>query len=254
MDMFGKTSRILRRLLRSTGYDIVRYNAYPSELNPTITETIRLVQPFTMTSVQRLVALCDAVQYVLANQVSGDIVECGVWKGGSMMAVARVLKQAGDETRHLYLFDTYEGMSAPGERDISFDGKAASDLLRSADKHDSKSVWCAASLEEVREAVGSIGYETSKVHFIKGCVEDTLPESAPEHIAILRLDTDWYESTRHEMKHLFPRLSKGGVLIVDDYGHWRGARQAIDEYIRENKLQILLHRIDDTGRCAIKLA
>jgi O-methyltransferase len=84
-------------------------------------------------------------------------------------------------------------------------------------------------------------------------VEDTIPNNIPEKIAILRLDTDWYESTRHELVHLFPRLSPYGVLIIDDYGCWQGAKKAVDEYISENNLRIFLSRIDSTGRIAIKL-
>jgi O-methyltransferase len=253
MRVLGKTKKMVRRLLRSTGYDVVRFDERPNDLDPSVSETIRMVKPYTMTSVRRLVALCDAVQYVVRNQIPGDIVECGVWKGGSMMAVARTLMQAGDQGRHLYLFDTYEGMIPPSDKDISAAGETASDLLRKEDKEDSESVWCVATLDEVRSVVGGIGYESTKVHYVKGRIEDTLPNMAPERISLLRLDTDWYESTRHEMRQLFPRLSKGGVLIIDDYGHWLGARQAIDEYIKENELQILLHRIDETGRCAIKL-
>jgi O-methyltransferase len=253
MSLFAKTEHILRRLLRSAGYDVVRYQQTPRDLEPTVAETVRAVRSYTLTSVQRLVALCDAVQYVVHNQIPGDIVECGVWKGGSMMAVARTLMQAGNQTRHLYLFDTYEGMTSPSDKDISAQGELASDMLRHEDKEDAGSVWCVAPLDEVRKAVGSVGYDSSKVHFVKGRVEETIPRMAPEQISILRLDTDWYESTWHEMEHLFPRLTKGGVLIVDDYGHWQGARQAIDEYIKEKRLQILLHRIDETGRCAVKL-
>ena len=254
MRIFRKTRQTLRGLLRSTGYDVVRFNERLGDLEPSVSETIREVRPYTLTSVPRLVALCDAVQYVVRNQIPGDIVECGVWKGGSMMAIARTLIQADDQSRHLYLFDTYEGMTPPSDKDISVQGESASDLLHNEDKEDPQSVWCAAPLDEVRRVMGGVGYESSKVHFIKGRVEETLPSMAPERISLLRLDTDWYESTRHEMEQLFPRLSKGGVLIIDDYGHWQGARQAIDEYIKENKLQIFLHRIDETGRCAVKLA
>jgi O-methyltransferase len=253
MKIFAKTRNILRNKLRATGYDIVRYQQTPIDVEKSVAETIREVRPYTLTSVHRLVALCEAVQYVVCNQIPGDIVECGVWKGGSMMAVARTLIQASDQNRHLYLFDTYEGMTSPSDRDISVQGELALDLLGQEDKTDANSVWCVSSLDEVRRAVGNVGYDPSKVHFVKGRVEETLPMMAPERISLLRLDTDWYESTRHEMEHLFPRLAKGGVLIVDDYGYWQGARRAVDEYIEENRLQILLHRIDETGRCAVKL-
>jgi hypothetical protein len=253
MRLFEKTRRALRGALRATGYDVVRFNEGLGDLDPSVSETVRVVRPYTLTSVRRIVALCDAVRYVTRNQIPGDIVECGVWKGGSMMAIARTLMHAGDQSRHLYLFDTYEGMTAPGDRDISAQGRPASDMLNNEDRKDPQSVWCVAPLDQVLRAMNSVGYESSKVHFVKGRVEETLPSMAPERISLLRLDTDWYESTRHEMEQLFPRLSTGGVLIVDDYGHWQGARQAIDEYIEANKLRILLHRIDETGRCAVKL-
>jgi O-methyltransferase len=108
-------------------------------------------------------------------------------------------------------------------------------------------------VEVVKKALETTGYQMEKIHFVKGMVEQTIPNSAPDKIALLRLDTDWYESTKHEMEHLFPRLSRGGVLIIDDYGHWQGARKAVDEYIKKNEIRILLNRIDYTGRIAVKV-
>jgi hypothetical protein len=104
----------------------------------------------------------------------------------------------------------------------------------------------------VRAAVLSVGYPEEKVHFVQGPVEETLPEHAPAEIALLRLDTDWYASTKHELVHLYPRLAPGGVLIIDDYAYWRGARQAVDEYVNENELPLLLVRIDHGARVAVK--
>jgi hypothetical protein len=95
-------------------------------------------------------------------------------------------------------------------------------------------------------------YPQDKLNYVVGKVEDTIPETLPRKIALLRLDTDWYESTLHELNHLYPLLTEGGVLIIDDYGHWQGAKKAVDEYIEKNKLKILLNRIDYTGRIAIK--
>ena len=96
------------------------------------------------------------------------------------------------------------------------------------------------------------GYDPARMHFVKGDVLETVPQEAPERIALLRLDTDWYESTRHELDHLYARLSPGGILIIDDYGHWRGARRAVDEFIEKHRLRLFLNRIDYTGRLAIK--
>lgn len=108
-------------------------------------------------------------------------------------------------------------------------------------------------LEAVKRVVLGTGYDEQNVVFVKGKIEETVPAQVPERIALLRLDTDWYESTRHELVHLFPRLVRGGVLIIDDYGHWQGARKATDEYFRENGISLLLNRIDFSARIGIKL-
>jgi hypothetical protein len=143
-------------------------------------------------------------------------------------------------------------MSAPTGRDVAIDGQSAQTLLDSQRKDDPASAWCVAGIEDVRQAMARTAYGPGQVHFVKGKVEDTIPGNAPSRIAILRLDTDWYESTRHELTHLYPRLAPGGVLIIDDYGHWAGARQAVDEYLRDNRAGILLNRVDYTGRIAVK--
>jgi hypothetical protein len=214
----------------------------------------RAVQPFTMTSIERYSALCRSVDYIARNRVAGDIVECGVWKGGSMMAIARTLL-AHDTTRQLYLFDTFEGMSEPTEMDVlSRDRKAtAADLMEAEKQNQSNSlVWAYSPLDEVKRNMRSTGYDESRITYVKGKVDDTLPGNAPASISLLRLDTDWYESTYHELVHLYPRLSPGGVLIIDDYGHWEGARRAVDQYFQEKNLPVLLNRIDYTGRICIK--
>jgi hypothetical protein len=234
------------------GFDVVRYNALPRDLDPEIVRIVQDVREYTMTSSQRVAALCESVKYVVDSQIEGDIVECGVWRGGSMMAVAKTLRWLGDSSRTLRLFDTFEGMTPPTDNDVEFDGQTARTLLASSDKNDAESVWCYAPLEGVRAVLSETGYDPERLVFVQGRVEDTLPESAPEQIALLRLDTDWYESTRYELEHLYPRLVPGGVLIIDDYGHWQGARKAVDEYISKHRLPILLQRIDYSGRSAIK--
>ncbi len=117
---------------------------------------------------------------------------------------------------------------------------------------DGGSGWAAISVRAVREAMLSTGYPAERIHLVKGLVEDTIPAQAPEQLAMLRLDTDWYASTKHELEQLYPRLAEGGVLIVDDYGHYEGARKAVDEYFDDTGHRVLLNRIDYTGRIAIK--
>jgi hypothetical protein len=237
---------------RALGLDITRLRNreqdYPPDFRNEETAIIREVRPWTLTSPERIYALIQAVRYVSANAIEGSIVECGVWKGGSMAAAARTLFQLQDVKRDLYLFDTFEGMSEPMSNDTDYSDKPASELLR-----ESPDYRCAdAPLELVKSVLLKTGYPEERIHFVKGKVEETIPASAPDSISLLRLDTDWYESTKHELVHLFPRLSHNGVIIIDDYGHWKGSRQACDEYFAENRVHILLNRIDYTGRIALK--
>jgi hypothetical protein len=171
-----------------------------------------------------------------------------------MMLVARKLARAKDTERRLFLFDTFDGMSEPGKEDVNVVDKAtAEQLMQSSEKLQGNNVWCYSPLEEVRANVGRSGYPAEKIHFIKGKVEDTLPEPSLGKIALLRLDTDWYESTKHELEHLYDLLIPGGILIIDDYGHWSGCKKAVDEFIASRGLNIFLTRIDYTGRLAIKI-
>jgi O-methyltransferase len=242
----------VRPLLQKMGVDLVRYHPYPPDFSPLSRDIIPRVKPFTMTGQDRINALVEAVRYVVTNGIPGAMVECGVWRGGSCMAMALALKQLGDETRELWLYDTYAGMNAPGAKDVSIYGKAADEELSETRKQAGDSIWCLASLDDVRSNVLGTGYPAERVHFIEGMVERTIPARMPDRIALLRLDTDWYESTRHELTHLFPLLAPNGVLIIDDYGHWEGQRRAVDEYIAEHKLCAFLSRIDYTARLMIK--
>lgn len=248
-------ARLAKGLMSQFGY-MPKPNTqevFPKDIPHIYLNTYKKVRDFTMTSPQRIFALCEAVKYIHERNIEGDIVECGVWKGGSMMAVAEVLMHMRDMDRNLYLFDTFEGMPPPTDNDIDIAGQSAQKLLSDSDKAVSESIWCNASLDAVQSAIFSTGYPESKIHFVKGMVEHTIPAAAPDKIALLRLDTDWYESTKHEMEYLFPRLMRGGVLIIDDYGHWQGARKAVDEYIEQMNVKLLLNRIDYTGRIAVKV-
>lgn len=213
---------------------------------------IKSVEPYTLTSPERLNALIEAVEYIIRNKIPGSIVECGVYKGGSVMAIMKTLLKLKNSEKEIYLFDTFEGMPKPSALDIDYMGKLASDKFKKTMMSDNSSNWDNAALEEVQKSVFKIGYDKTKCYFIKGIIEDTIPDKAPDIISLLRLDTDWYQSTLHELRHLFPRLSEGGVLIIDDYGHWKGAKKAVDEYFSQNSIPILLNRIDYTGRIGIK--
>jgi O-methyltransferase len=244
-------------LSRAVGYAWRRFaplDAFVPESNGEDLKLIREVKPFTMTSPERIYGLLSAVRYLVKNKISGDIVECGVWKGGSMMTVAKALLALDSTERELYLYDTFAGMTAPSSKDSSrFERTTTQESFDSMQEGDGTCKWCFSSLEETRRNVGSVGYPEAKIHFIKGPVEETIPKNAPDKIALLRLDTDFYESSKHEMEHLFPRLVSAGVLLLDDYGHWEGQRLAVDEYLSENKIPLLLNRLDYAGRIGIKL-
>jgi hypothetical protein len=168
------------------------------------------------------------------------------------MCAAMTLLKQHDQTRRLFLYDTFEGMAAPEETDIDHTGVPASTQLAAEPRGEQSHLWAYSPLETVQRNIASTGYPAGLVQYVRGKVEDTIPGTMPDAIALLRLDTDWYKSTMHELRHLFPRLVKGGVLIIDDYGHWQGARRAVDEYFQESETKILLNRIDYTGRIGVR--
>jgi hypothetical protein len=237
-----------RRLIRKFGFDIVfaPHYGFPPDVVPEDIALVREVQPYTMTCPEKIFALMDAIRYISRNRIEGDVVECGVWRGGSMMAAARTLLQLEDTRRTLYLYDTFGGMPEPSERDFDYGGTPAGARLEAE-----AGVQAYAPLDQVKKAMKSTGYPSDKICYVIGKVEETLPAKAPDRIALLRLDTDWYESTRHELVHLFPRLSLGGVLIIDDYGSWEGCRLASDEYFSQTGIRILLVRAE-LARIAVK--
>lgn len=210
-------------------------------------------KPYTMTSVERMYVLYKAVHYVLDNHIPGDFIECGVWKGGSSMMMALTLLERNIADRNIFLYDTFEGMSAPTENDFTFTGETAETLLATQKKEKSDSVWCFSPMDEVKNNISHAGYPGNMLHFVKGKVEDTLQHTKPETIALLRLDTDWYDSTKIELEVLYPRLSNKGILIIDDFGHWEGAKKAVVEYFSTTAYKPLLQRIDETGRICIKI-
>jgi O-methyltransferase len=242
---------------KAIGYAWRRFAPFEASLPESSSEDleiIRGVKPFTMTSPERIYGLINAVRYLTTNKIPGDFVECGVWKGGSMMAVAKTLLALNSTDRELHLFDTYAGMTAPSAKDgTRFANETPGQTFVQSQNPDGTCQWCYSSLEETRRNMLSVGYPEKKIHFVKGPVEETIPANAPAQIALLRLDTDFYESSKHEMVHLFPRLVSGGVLLLDDYGHWEGQRTAVDEYLAEQKVRLLLNRLDYTGRVGIKL-
>ena len=233
----------IRSIVRKLGFDVVRHR-FPVLTRKILSE----VSPYTVVSQSGINAVIESTKYIVQNDIPGAFVECGVYKGGAMMTIALSLLSDGVTDRDLYLFDTFSGMPEPEERDRDLWGKSAIKKFQQT----KMSGWVKCPLDEVKKAMSSTGYPMERIHFIEGLVEDTLPENAPESVALLRLDTDFYKSTLHELIHLFPLLSSKGVLIVDDYGHFEGSRDAVNEFFETNELTPFLHRIDYAGRLVIK--
>lgn len=251
---------LLKKIFRTLGFDIrkiippepITHRAFPYDFSPKDVKIINKIQPFTMTSQNGQKILIDSVRYILKKKIPGCLVECGVWKGGSAMGMVLTCLQEKETTRPLYLYDTFAGMSEPTAEDRNHNNINAKTLLKIG-KEDPKNIWCLSSLEEVKRNLMATGYPLKKVHFVRGPVEQTLPRQAPPtRIAMLRLDTDWYRSTLHELTHLYPKLVSKGVLIIDDYGCWKGARRATDEFFQKNKIKAFLIRVDESARIYIK--
>lgn len=212
---------------------------------------------FTMVSVLTAYNLQKSVDYVIDAGIPGAIVECGVWRGGCMMMAAkRLLRRSA--LRDIWLFDTFAGMTEPGDEDaktyLGEDNRPVTVSARTmwTERYGaSGKEWCFADRSDVEANLRSTGYPMNHVRMVEGDVAETLTGDIPDEIAILRLDTDWYASSKVELEVLYPRLKAGGVLILDDYGGWHGQRQATDEFFSKTS-PILLHRVDRGCRAGIK--
>jgi hypothetical protein len=208
------------------------------------------VKSQTMIGALGVLANIDAVDYIFDNAISGCIVECGVWKGGSVAAMLLRLVERGVTDRQVYLFDTFAGMTEPTAADKRGDMPAIGKFNES--QKDNHNNWCYSPLEVVKANIAATDYPPELVTYIAGDVLKTLPDSKLPPIALLRLDTDWYESTKAELDHLYPMVVHRGAVIIDDYGTWEGARQAVDEYFQLPRGKPLMYRVDQTRRLFIK--
>jgi hypothetical protein len=232
----ARAKNAVKRALRARGLVVRR--PYPTDFSPELIDICERTSGYTTSTWDRVAALHGAAEHVTRNKIPGAVVETGVWRGGSMMVAALALLGARASERELYLFDTFQGMPSPGEKD----GRRAAAMWHRT--------WMSAGEEGVRRAMESTGYPAERIHLVKGLVEETVPARAPEELALLRIDTDFYSPVRHALEHLYPRLQSGGILIIDDYGAWEGARRAVDEYFDGS---VYLHRIDYTARAVVKV-
>jgi O-methyltransferase len=250
--------QLIFKTLNSLGYELRKKVAPQLKPKPLYYQTepflsiTNHVGEFTMTNLDRLQGLFLGVNYLVDNGIEGDFVECGVWRGGSSMAAALTFMSKKQPNRKIWMYDTYEGMAETTEHDLDPNGYLAADIIKRSDKSNPRSIFCVASFEDVEANMKSTGYPMENVKFVKGKVEDTLKSDIPEKIAFLRLDTDYYTSTKAEMEILYDKLVPGGVLILDDYGHWQGARKAVDDYFELKGKKPLFSFLDYAGVIAIK--
>jgi O-methyltransferase len=257
----NRLKRVVKYGLRRAGYDIIRlhpqfgeFRHTPGDVSEADARIARAAWSHTLTvevGWSRLVALISATRHLVREQVPGAFVECGVYTGGSLMAMALTLLDERlngrlNELPTIYGYDTFAGMSDPTDADVDVNGRPARVV--------SPRGILAATPNSVSALLAGTGYPMEQIRLVQGKVEDTLPPQAPDGpIALLRLDTDFYESTAHELKTLYPKLSSSGILIVDDYGYWQGARMAVDEFLATlPKPRPFLHRIDYTARLLVK--
>lgn len=224
-----------------------------ADLEPEFIISMNKVRKFTMTTTERLHALWSSVNYVARARIPGDIVECGVWRGGSMMLAALELLRTASHDRRLWLYDTFAGLPKPdAEVDVDVLGNRAIDGWNAHTLTDGKTYWAYADRADVTANMLSTGYPEGLLTFVEGMVEETIPATAPGAISLLRIDTDWYASYRHVLNALYDRVSPGGIVIFDDYGHFGGARKAVDEFLAEHSIVSPLIRVDYSCRMMIK--
>ena len=244
--------KLIHKTARYFGFQIINTRDPIIDSDTTFMAIYTTCKPYTMTSKERMYALYKAVNYIIQKNIPGDFVECGVWRGGSVMLIAHTLLSLDVTDRKIYLYDTFSGMTKPEIDDFKLLNPSKHALHKwQKEQETDKNKWCFASMQEVTENMSTTLYPSENVMYVKGRVEDTLLTNALSHIALLRLDTDWYSSTKYELTHLYPLLSTHGILIIDDYGDWAGARKAVDEYFSESSP--LFHRIDRGGRIGIKI-
>ena len=220
---------------------IIEVNNYEKKL-------INKCLQYSMTNFERMWSLIQSFHHVRQESLVGDFVECGVWKGGNIILLKKLIEKFNMK-KNIYGFDTFEGMVEPSFYDVNYNNKSAKKMFDEHKKNEIGFAMC--SLDDVKRNIKK-NTKTDNIFLIKGKVEDTLKNKRklPKKISILRLDTDFYESTKIELEILFPRLVKGGVLIVDDYGFWKGAKKAVDEYFCDYRQ--FMHYVDHSCRLLIK--
>ena len=255
----NKYSEIIKKIINKFNFKIEHKNSWYkrnehliAEIDEDELKIIKKISDFSMSTPANHWAIIQSIKHIDKNKIEGDFVESGVWKGGNLILFKFFLNKL-NLNKKIFAYDTFKGMPMPGDKDYDLKNIDAKEIY---DKYNNKNIkWCYSTLEEVKSNIESFDKNYLKsFNFIKGKVEETLRVSnnLPNKISLLRLDTDFYSSTKAELEVLYPRLVSGGVLIVDDYGHWKGSKKAVDEYFDLDKNFLWFHRIDYASRLYIK--
>jgi O-methyltransferase len=188
-----------------------------------------------MIGLRRLDNIEACIRSVIDDQIPGDLIETGVWRGGAVIFMRAALAAWGDETRNVWVADSFEGLPRP---DPAYPVDAG-DLHHTASR-------LAVSLDDVQANFRRYGLLDDRVRFLKGWFKDTLPDAPIDRLALIRLDGDMYSSTMEALTALYPRLSPGGFVIVDDYA-LKGAREAVTDFRRDHGIEEHIESIDWTG-------
>jgi len=250
--MLNIFKNLINKIADQMGYSIINNNQKIAELSKKDNDYIDLVSKFSMTPKIRIYNLLQALRHLKIKKIDGDYVECGVWKGGNVLLFKKFLENEDFSQRNIYAFDTFEGMTNPDENDFEINTNISATKLLKNDKKKETNVWGVCSLENVKKNISKYVNNLENIHFVKGPVEITLNEAKniPKKISLLRLDTDWYQSTKKELEALYEKVSSGGVIIIDDYGHWGGSKKAVDNFFSDK--YVWMHYVDYACRLIIK--
>lgn len=216
-----KIHQLRRHFMKSS-----RRLGLPWEVPPGVSKLIRVVQPYTMVESLRLSMLYGLACEVCRSGIDGDIVECGVCNGGSAALMAAAI--TNDPERRLWLYDSFEGIPAPGPKDGPLASQYEGQLR--------------GSIETVQEVLQRAGFPLERAVFRKGLFKETFKEPLPHRVALLHIDADWYESVLDSLRTFYPLIPTGGIIVLDDFGHWEGAREAFYDFCLEQKIKPLIER------------
>lgn len=269
--------KIIRKVFNKSGYDIVRitpeiiarkHSACVYDYQEEAGKIIERIRPYTMLSYESLITLYQQVRWSELNFIPGDFVECGIWKGGAVGLMAQTNLFFGKNERHIHCFDIFDNICEP---DPKIDGEWAiqqASILSGRPPESFtgalkpvKNIYAshggACTLEEVKMLIeNKIGYPKEYLHYYKGWFQDTLPVNSRsiKEIALLRIDADWYASTKICLEYLYDKVVPGGFIIIDDYGTYDGCRKAVDEWITARGKKVFLHHASKDTRYWIKPA